>query len=112
MNGAVSRDESTAGAAPATSRRSGGGRRADVHDARFAQAIENALLATEAARARDRLAVLARLGELATIELNTHARLDAVVQSVLPAFADACAVHLLDYSPLSSASGSVRTTTA
>ena len=63
---------------------------------RFAQAIENARLATEAARARNRLTVLARLGELATIELDTHARLDAVAQSVLPAFAEACAVYLLD----------------
>ncbi len=56
VNGAVSRDESTAGAAPATSRRFGGGRRADVHDAlrrRERQQAAVALIGRRALESRD-----------------------------------------------------------
>jgi PAS domain S-box-containing protein len=62
----------------------------------FAEAIERARLFDEAQRARARLDLLARVGELLTVELDSRARLNALPQLVLPAFADVCAVHLLE----------------
>ncbi|MBV8950888.1 MAG: SpoIIE family protein phosphatase, partial [Actinobacteria bacterium] len=62
--------------------------------ARLEQAIHGALLAAEAERARDNLMLLARVGELVTIELDSTARLERVAHLVLPTFADVCAVYV------------------
>jgi PAS domain S-box-containing protein len=61
---------------------------------RFAQLIENEYLAREAERAQSRLDLLAAVSELLTVELDTRARLEAIVEVVLPTFADDCAVYL------------------
>lgn len=61
---------------------------------RLEQAIRSAFLAAEAERARDHLMLLARVGELVTIELDSTARLERVAHLVLPTFADVCAVYV------------------
>ncbi len=61
---------------------------------RLEQAIASARLQAEAERARDYLLLLARVGELVTIELDSTARLDQVAHLVLPTFADVCAVYV------------------
>jgi PAS domain S-box-containing protein len=63
---------------------------------RLEQAIANARLAEEAERARDHLLLLARVGELATVELDSTARLEQVARVVLPTFADVSAVYVLE----------------
>ncbi|HUF85563.1 MAG TPA: SpoIIE family protein phosphatase, partial [Acidimicrobiia bacterium] len=62
----------------------------------FAEAIDRARLFEEAQRARARLDLLARVGELLTVELDSRARLAALPQLVVPAFADVCAVHVVE----------------
>ena len=63
---------------------------------RFAQAIDRARLFEEAQHARARLDLLARVGELLTVELDSRARLEALPELVLPAFADLCIVHVAE----------------
>jgi PAS domain S-box-containing protein len=63
---------------------------------RMGRVIENARLAAEADDARARLDGLARLGELLTVELESHARLPAVARTIVPTFADTAAVYLAD----------------
>jgi PAS domain S-box-containing protein len=48
-------------------------------------------------RARSRLDVLARATAAVNADLNPEAELAALAAAVVPDFADACAVHLLDY---------------
>ena len=61
---------------------------------RFAELIENAYLGREAERAQSRLDLLADVSELLTVDLDTHARLEAIAHVFLPTFADDCAVYL------------------
>jgi PAS domain S-box-containing protein len=61
---------------------------------RFAQVIERAKLSGEAERARARLDLLARAGELLTVELDATARLERMANVVVPSFADVAIVHL------------------
>lgn len=63
---------------------------------RIAQVLESVRLADEAARATARLELLARVGELLTIELDVGQRLQRVARLTLPEFADASAVYLID----------------
>lgn len=63
---------------------------------RLEQAIDGARLWADAERARDRLLLLARVGELVTIELDSTARLEQVAHLVLPSFADLCAVYVAE----------------
>lgn len=63
---------------------------------RLEQAIAATRLAAEADRARDHLLLLARVGELVTIELDSTARLEQVAHLVLPTFADVCAVYVCE----------------
>ncbi len=60
---------------------------------RFEQLIENAYLEHDAERARARLSVLAGISDILAVELDSQARLDAIVQVVLPIVADACAIY-------------------
>lgn len=81
-----------------------GGRRFVVADlevaeevaSRVAQLIEARRLQDEADRARARLDLLARLGELATVELDSTARLQRAAELLLPDLADACGVYLVE----------------
>ncbi len=61
---------------------------------RCADAIENARLVRAELRARDRLELLARVGELMTVELDSQARLDGTTRLAVPQFADLCVVYL------------------
>jgi PAS domain S-box-containing protein len=61
---------------------------------RLALAIQNAYLAEEARRAQAGLDLLAELGELIVLDLDSHARLDAFARAVIPAFADLCSIYL------------------
>jgi serine phosphatase RsbU (regulator of sigma subunit)/anti-sigma regulatory factor (Ser/Thr protein kinase) len=61
---------------------------------RLEQAVAGARFAADAERARGHLSLLARVGELVTIELDSTARLERVAHLVLPAFADVCAVYV------------------
>ncbi|MGH8983249.1 MAG: SpoIIE family protein phosphatase [Acidimicrobiia bacterium] len=63
---------------------------------RFADAIERAQLSREAERARAHIDLLASVGELLTVELDSRARIEAMARVVLPAFADVCVVHVAD----------------
>jgi PAS domain S-box-containing protein len=63
---------------------------------RMGRVLESARLAIEADEARDRLDGLARLGELLTVELESHSRLAAVARAIVPTFADTAAVYLAD----------------
>jgi PAS domain S-box-containing protein len=63
---------------------------------RLALVIERARLFEEAERARARVDLLATVSELLTVELSSQARLAALSRIVLPAFADLCAVHLVE----------------
>lgn len=60
---------------------------------RVANAVDNARLERDARQARDRLDVLARVGNILTVSLDSDARLRAVAQAVVPSFADACLIH-------------------
>ncbi len=62
---------------------------------RIVVVLERAYLSDQAARARARLALLAQVGELLTVGLDTRARLAAVADVVLPTFGDACVAYLL-----------------
>ena len=61
---------------------------------RLAQVIDNAYLAREAEKARSRLDLLAQASDLLTVELDSSARAGAVVDVVIPTFADIAAVFL------------------
>lgn len=61
---------------------------------RCADAIENARLVRAERRARDRLELIARVGELMTVELESQARLDGTTRLAVPQFADLCVVYL------------------
>jgi len=61
---------------------------------RFSQAIEGARLAREAERARSRLDLLARVGEVVTVDLDSSARLQRLTEVFVPGFADLSAVHV------------------
>jgi PAS domain S-box-containing protein len=63
---------------------------------RLALVIERARLFEEAERARARVDLLATVSELLTVELDSRARLAALSRLVLPAFADLCAVHVVE----------------
>jgi serine phosphatase RsbU (regulator of sigma subunit)/anti-sigma regulatory factor (Ser/Thr protein kinase) len=63
---------------------------------RIAQVLDNARLASEAARATGRLQLLARVGELLQVELDLGQRLRRVAQIMLPELADGSGVYLLD----------------
>ena len=63
---------------------------------RLAFAIRNAYLAQEARRAQGRLDVLAEIGELLVVDLDSDARVRAFTEVVVPVFADVCRVHLED----------------
>ncbi|MEP6625458.1 MAG: SpoIIE family protein phosphatase [Acidimicrobiia bacterium] len=60
---------------------------------RFEQLIENSYLAHDAERARARLSVLAGISDILAVDLDSQARLDAIVRGVLPSVADACAIY-------------------
>jgi PAS domain S-box-containing protein len=60
---------------------------------RFAQVVERARLSEQAERARARLDLLARAGELLTVELDATARLERMAEVVVPSFADVAIVH-------------------
>ncbi len=63
---------------------------------RLALVIERARLFEEAEHARARVDLLATVSELLTVELDSRARLSALSRLVLPAFADLCAVHVVE----------------
>jgi PAS domain S-box-containing protein len=63
---------------------------------RLALAIENSYLAQEARAAQGRLDVLADIGELLMIDLDSHARLAAFADVVVPTFADVCPIYLTE----------------
>jgi GAF domain-containing protein/anti-sigma regulatory factor (Ser/Thr protein kinase)/PAS domain-containing protein len=63
---------------------------------RCAQVLENVRLAAVADRATARLRILARVGELLAVELDSERRLRRVAQVMLPEFADGCGVYLLE----------------
>jgi PAS domain S-box-containing protein len=63
---------------------------------RVAEAIERAQLYGEAERARAQIDLLASVGELMTVELDSRARIEAMAQLVLPAFADVCVIHVAE----------------
>ena len=50
--------------------------------------------------ARARLELLARIGELNELELDPDTRLDALLDSMLPEIADACAIFLIEQNEL------------
>ncbi len=60
---------------------------------RVANAVDNARLERDNRRARDRLDVLARIGTILTVSLDSEARLEAVAQAVVPSFADGCIIY-------------------
>ncbi len=62
---------------------------------RIVVVLERAYLSDQAAHARARLDLLAQVSELLTVGLDTRARLEAVVDVVLPTFGDACVAYLL-----------------
>jgi PAS domain S-box-containing protein len=62
--------------------------------ARMAQLVERRALAREADRAVARLGLLAAISELLTVDLDSQARLDAIVDVVVPIFADTCSVYV------------------
>jgi serine phosphatase RsbU (regulator of sigma subunit) len=61
---------------------------------RCADAIQNARLTTAEALARERLELLARVGELMTVELDTEARLHGTTRLAIPNLADLCVIYL------------------
>jgi serine phosphatase RsbU (regulator of sigma subunit)/anti-sigma regulatory factor (Ser/Thr protein kinase) len=61
---------------------------------RIVLVLERAYLMTEAERATARLDLLAEVGELLAIGLDTQARLEAVTSLVVPTFADACLAYV------------------
>jgi PAS domain S-box-containing protein len=63
---------------------------------RTAQLVESLRLGEEAARVRARLDLLARLGELLTVDLDLDARLHEIVRIVLPDLGDAAGIYLLE----------------
>jgi serine phosphatase RsbU (regulator of sigma subunit)/anti-sigma regulatory factor (Ser/Thr protein kinase) len=63
---------------------------------RIAQVIEGVRLANEASRATARLDLLARIGELLTIELDISQRLHEVTRLLLPDLGDRAGVYLHD----------------
>jgi len=63
---------------------------------RIAQTLDNFRFRAEAERARGRLDVLARVGELLAVELNVQQRLRDVSRLMLPDLGDAAGVYLLD----------------
>ena len=63
---------------------------------RFAQVIETSRLRSDAQRAQERLRLLARVGELITVELDSQARLHSVAHMTIPTFADSCSVFVAD----------------
>jgi PAS domain S-box-containing protein len=80
------------------------GRRYEPHDVelaqelarRFAQVIETSHLRAEALRAQERLSLLAQVGELLTVELESNARLQSVARTSIPTFADSCYVFVAE----------------
>ena len=60
---------------------------------RFEQLIESSYLAHDAERGRAQLSVLASISEILAVDLDSQARLDAIVNVVLPRVADACAIY-------------------
>lgn len=62
---------------------------------RFAQAIDNARLTAETELVRRRVDLLARMGELMTVELSSQALIEAVVDLVIGGFADSVAIFVL-----------------
>src|SRR5207247_1147200 len=66
---------------------------ADQLGARFEQLIESSHLAREAERGRVQLSVLASITEILAVDLDSQARLDAIVNVVLPNVADVCAIY-------------------
>ncbi|MBV8951340.1 MAG: SpoIIE family protein phosphatase, partial [Actinobacteria bacterium] len=69
---------------------------ADELARRCADAIHNARLALAELRGRHRLELLARVGELMTIELDSQARLDGITRLAVPHFADLAVVYLAE----------------
>jgi serine phosphatase RsbU (regulator of sigma subunit) len=67
---------------------------ADELGRRCADAIHNAHLTRAELQARDRLELLARVGELMTVELDSQARLDGTTRLAVPHFADFSVVYL------------------
>lgn len=67
---------------------------ADELGRRCADALHNAQLARAEVQARDRLELLARVGELMTVELDSKARLDGTTRLAVPHFADFSVVYL------------------
>jgi PAS domain S-box-containing protein len=63
---------------------------------RFAQAIDSALLARAAARYQEQVDLLARAGELITVELDPNARMRRLIEMLVPDFADFCLLRLHD----------------
>ncbi len=61
---------------------------------RFAQLLERSYLSREAEHAASRLDLLAAISELLTVDLDSQARLDAIVEVVIPSFAESCAVYI------------------
>jgi PAS domain S-box-containing protein len=64
--------------------------------ARVAAEAERAELARREQAARTRLDLLARLGDILTVDLDATARLQAIASVLLPVFADICAVITRD----------------
>jgi PAS domain S-box-containing protein len=67
---------------------------ADELARRCADAIQNARLTSAEAQARARLELLARVGELMTVELDSNARLDGTARLAIPNLADLCVIYL------------------
>jgi serine phosphatase RsbU (regulator of sigma subunit)/anti-sigma regulatory factor (Ser/Thr protein kinase) len=63
---------------------------------RFAQVVETSRLRADAQRAQERLRLLARVGELLTVELDSNARLQSVARMTIPTFADSCYVFVTE----------------
>jgi PAS domain S-box-containing protein len=69
---------------------------AEALTVRIARVLDNARVAEEGERARERLSGLADLGTVLAGELDSVARLEGVAAALVPTFADTCTVYLLD----------------
>jgi GAF domain-containing protein/anti-sigma regulatory factor (Ser/Thr protein kinase) len=63
---------------------------------RFTEAVDTGRLRAAARRSQGRVDLLARAGELLTVELDPHARMERFVGLAVPGFSDVCAVSVLD----------------
>lgn len=63
---------------------------------RFAEGVHAAALRADAREAHGRVQLLARVGELLTVDLDSDARMRRFVRLAVPAFADVCVANILE----------------